>query len=130
MKFAVSLAFATLLAGCTQTVPSAGHEYSTPTPQPSVAAFGQSHQVGDLVVTPVSLIEDSRCAANAMCVWQGRMIIATQIGRKGRTETVRLTLHDSKRVLGKTLTLETAVPGRQSGVEIAAGEYRFGFSGG
>ncbi len=121
---------ALLLGGCTQTAPAKGHEYSTPTPQPAEAGFNQSLALNGVTITPLSLVEDSRCPINAMCVWQGRLIISARIARDGREEDVRLSLKEPKQVLGRTITLETALPSRQSGVEIAAEDYRFSFSGG
>ncbi|MFC4255966.1 hypothetical protein GRI97_12470 [Altererythrobacter xixiisoli] len=130
MKSAVSLALAILLAGCTQTVPSATHENSTPAPQPAAAGFDQEQRVGRLIVTPLALIEDSRCPINAICVWQGRLILSARVALNRQVDTVRLTLREPKKVHGRTITLETATPNRQSGVVIAPGDYRFGFSGG
>lgn len=122
------LALLTALGACT-IIPAGTGVESASLPQGSVAALGQSVQVGALVVTPQSVVEDSRCPINARCVWAGRLIVKTRIDGKGWRETADLTLGEPYATHGTALALTSGEPGRMAGEgrETKPGDYRFGF---
>ena len=64
---------ATLPAACTSLgdVPAAQAVLSEGTP----TRLGVPVRVGAVVVTPLEVVEDSRCPINARCVWAGRLIV-------------------------------------------------------
>ena len=95
-----------------------------------MAMLGQPTRVGRLVVTPISVVEDSRCPINARCVWAGRLVLATRIDAGRRHETRDLTLGKSEAVLGTTMTLTSAEPGKLAGAQPPQPPTLFGFEGG
>ena len=123
MKTPFALALAPLaLAGCT-VVPAPD---STP-PQPAGYAvpLGQPVRVGDLVVTPTRLVEDSRCPMNARCIWAGRVVVKTRIAGDGWADTADLTLGEPYGTHGKVLALVSVRPEKTTDHEIQTDEFRF-----
>jgi len=110
------------LAGCA-IVPTPD---STP-PQPAGYAvpLGQPVRVGDLVVTPKKLVEDSRCPMNARCVWAGRVVVKTTIAGPGWADTADLTLGEPYGSHGKVVALVSARPDKVAGTETQPMDYRF-----
>lgn len=129
-RFATFTLLAGTIAACA-TVPDApivsnGPAASTGTPVP----LGKPVVTGDLVATPMELHEDSRCPANARCVWAGRVIVLTRIDGAGWRETAYLTLGEPYATHGTRLTLTGASPTAMTGETIAPEDYRFTYSGG
>ena len=124
MKTLAALAVPLAIAGCTLVPPPA----STP-PQPSGYAvpFDVPVQVGDLVVTPKKLVEDSRCPMNARCVWAGRVVVTARIVGPGFADTADLTLGEPFGTHGKMLSLVSVRPEKTTQTEITARDYRFAF---
>ena len=121
MKQIVSIIAAACLAACA-TIPSAA-----PIRSDGLAAIGQATRVGALVVTPQSVIEDSRCPINARCVWAGRLVLGTRIEGAGWRETVNLTLGQPYATHGAGLALVSAEPGKMAGSTPSPPASLFGF---
>ena len=121
MKQIVSIIAAASLAACA-TIPSAA-----PIRSDGLAAIGQSTRVGGLVVTPQSVIEDSRCPINARCVWAGRLILKSRIDGAGWRETANLTLGVPYTTHGAGLALVSAEPGKMAGAIPSPPASLFGF---
>ena len=121
MKQMFSIVAAACLTACA-TVPAAA-----PVRTNGLAAIGQSTRVGALVVTPQSLIEDSRCPINARCVWSGRLVLSTRIEGRGWRETVNLTLGQPYATHGAGLALVSAEPGKMAGSPPSPPASLFGF---
>ena len=101
------------LAACAS-FPAASSTTGTPT-----AGFGQTANVGPLLVRPIALVEDSRCPINARCVWAGRLVILAEVTYNGGSETLQgnLTL-GAPLVLGReSVTLVAGEPGKLAGAE-------------
>ena len=92
-----------------------------------LAAMGQPTRVGRLVVTPQSLVEDSRCPINARCIWAGRLVLKTRIDGAGWRETVDLTLGQPHSTHGTGLALVSAEPGKTAGATPSPPANLFGF---
>ena len=120
-SFAVFLAPA-LLAACTMVPPP---DSTPPQPQGYAVPLGVPVRVGDLVVTPKKLVEDSRCPMNARCVWAGRAIVTTRIVGPDFADTADLTLGDSFGARGRMLALVAVRPDKTAGRETKPSEYRF-----
>lgn len=131
MRFTTTLAIAALatLAGCA-TSENAPIVDGIPLAEGSFVPLDQPVTVGSLVATPKEIIEDSRCPENARCVWAGRLIVSTRIDGPGWRETVPLTLGNAHATHGTTITLVSALPGKQAEREAPPGAYRFVYSGG
>ena len=117
MKRALTLLAPLLLAACA-TAPM------MPPPQPpSVISASATVPLGDratldgLTITPLKLVEDSRCPINARCVWAGRLILRTVFGAGGSNETRDFTLGTAQAVPGGSLTLVGAEPGKLAGTQ-------------
>lgn len=100
-------------------------------PREGPVALGQTAYVGGPLVTPVAVVEDSRCPMNARCIWAGRLVVRVAIrGHSGGGSwTMRrdLTLGTPHPVADGALTLVAATPGRMAGTELRSADYRFTF---
>ena len=88
-------------------------------------ALDQPQQLGRFVVTPLAVVEDSRCPMNARCVWAGRVVVRVAI-EDGRERLER------KLVLGEPaapgVVLDGVTPDKMAGADAPAMDYRFQFS--
>lgn len=96
-------------------------------------AIGQSQDVGlnkgDLVVTPLEVIEDSRCPIEAECVWEGQVVLRAQLTLGHEVITVDLNTQEPLRINAGMLSIgEVAPEGSVEWMPIAAEAYRFGFT--
>lgn len=82
-----------------------------------------------LVVTPIRLIEDSRCPADATCVWAGQAVLETRLDGTGWRQTVQLKAGTPYEVRGQTVRLLSVEPGKQAERQIPVANYRFKFEG-
>ena len=121
MRSALTL-FATLVLSACATFPGPSATTDSPT-----AGFGQTANVGGVLIRPISLVEDSRCPINARCVWAGRLILRTQFSAGGPRETRDFTLGTPQAVPGGSLTLVGAEPGKLAGAEGNPPANRFTF---
>ena len=119
-----TLAFATLALAACATLPAASATTGT-----STARYGETANVGPLLVRPIALVEDSRCPINARCVWAGRLVIKAQVTFNGGSETLttNMTL-GTPLVLGReSVTLVAGEPGKLAGAEGNPPANRFTF---
>ncbi|MBU2033513.1 MAG: hypothetical protein KKH37_07075 [Alphaproteobacteria bacterium] len=127
-RLALSLAFPALGAcAIIPDTPMVGQEAAS---QGTPIPIGQSAWVGDAIVTPLALVEDSRCAAGTQCVWEGRVVVSTRITSTHWQQTVPLTLGEPYRVMSREFVLASADPTKNAGQEIPPGAYRFAFTAG
>ena len=91
------------------------------------ARMGETVAVGGPRVTPLALIEDSRCPQGVQCVWAGRVRIRATISTLTIKLTRDLTLGEPFPVADGTLTLADVRPMRAKDAAIASADYRFGF---
>lgn len=117
-----------VLAGCA-VVPAP--DSTPPAPVGSMVALGQKLRVGPLTVTPLTVVEDSRCPINARCVWAGRLVVRTRIEGQAGGETWRDTtdmrLGETFGTHGYVIALSSGEPGRTAGRETPLTEYRFSY---
>ncbi len=118
---AVSLAGAALLGGCS-TVPLA------PAGSNGWQALGEMRDYGPQI-TPLEVIEDSRCPATTDCGQAGTIKILTRITLFGgdwvRDEVLAIDQHIE--VADGSVALVAVLPVRKSGRVIAPGEYLFAY---
>lgn len=79
-------------------------------------------------VTPLKLIEDSRCPMNARCVWAGRVVIRARVQTGRGAQTMDLVLGQPVRVADGMLALTSVTPEKIAGVQPRRTPYRFGFT--
>lgn len=93
-------------------------------------AIGESQQVfADFRVTPLEVLEDSRCPIEADCIWEGQVRLRAQLDLGH--ESIEAELNSSKpmRINGGFLSVAEVAP--EASVQwspIEANDYRFGFS--
>lgn len=95
------------------------------TPAPGSVGLGETARVGRYRVTPLMVLEDSRCPMNARCVWAGRLVLRVAI-RDGRQRLRRdLTLGQAG---APGILLDGVTPDRVAGSGTKVLRYRFSFS--
>ena len=124
MKAVFALAASALIGACTLVPPP---NSTLPQPQGYAVPFEVPVRVGDLVVTPKKLVEDSRCPMNARCVWAGRVVVTARIVGPGFSDTADLTLGEPFGTNGKMLALVSVQPEKTTQAEIVPRDYRFAF---
>ena len=101
---------------------------SAPRPTEGPVSLGQTAYVGGPRVRPESVVEDSRCPANARCVWAGRAIVRVAVVTGSGMRRMDLTLGQPVRVADGTLTLVSVTPDRVAGAKPRPKAYRFAFA--
>jgi hypothetical protein len=81
-----------------------------------------------VAITPLRLIEDSRCPADAMCVHQGQARVLARIARAGSSREVEMTLGGAPASLGGRVDLVAVCPYPLASQPAAPGDRRFVFS--
>lgn len=109
-----------LIAGCATTPPPSDNGLS-------YAKLGQTVYVDGPRVTPLSVIEDSRCPKDVVCVWAGRLRISARIDLGSRSETRELTLGQPQQIADGSLELVEAAPYPMRDRPATPAAYRFGF---
>lgn len=116
------LAFAP--AGCA-VIPDAPIVEGTPWAEGTAVPLDQPVRVGEVVVTPKRVVEDSRCPANARCVWAGRLIVRTRIDGAGWRDTADITLGETYGTHGHLMALVAGMPEKMAERETPPSAYRF-----
>jgi hypothetical protein len=116
-----ALAMLALVGGCASTPPPPSGDGI------ARARLGETVRVDGPKVTPLAVIEDSRCPADVQCVWAGRVRISARIDLSSGSQTRELTLGQPQQVADGSLTLVEATPTKRSRETIEPGDYRFGF---
>jgi len=121
-RFTLPLLALSALAAC------ATVDARTPALAGTAVPLDQPVAVGNLVATPLAVVEDSRCPINARCVRAGDLIVSTRITGNGWTETAPLKLGEPHATHGNTIMLSSGEPGRMAGTaQTAPRDYRFTF---
>ncbi|KMS59172.1 hypothetical protein V474_08085 [Novosphingobium barchaimii LL02] len=94
------------------------------------AALGQTVTVDGPRVTPLAVLEDSRCPMNARCVWGGQLRLRLRID-SGRGGEIEITSGKPITIADGTLELVQVRPDKVAGAAnngaIRSSDYRFGF---
>jgi hypothetical protein len=91
------------------------------------ARLGQTVAVDGPRVTPIRVLEDSRCPMEARCVWAGQVRLQVRI-RTGSGSTVReIVSNRPLPVADGTLELVSIMPPKSTQHPIRNRDYRFGF---
>ena len=119
-KHSIPLALtAVLLAGCVTT--RADEDGSV------TARLGQTVNVGGPRVTPLAVLEDSRCPMEARCVWAGRLRLSLRV-TTGAGSSVREIASDKPlQIADGQLEIVNVMPPRSVRGPIRTGDYRFSF---
>ena len=121
MRTLITLMAAPLaLAGCATTSPPAQDGVAR-------AALNQKVHVDGPQVTPLAVLEDSRCPAEVQCVWAGQVRLAIRVHLGSGDREMEITSGVPLPVADGTLELVEIIPARRSGADIKPNDYRFGF---
>ncbi len=114
------------LAGCaaSPTAPANGTDPS----KFVTAGLGKSVRIGTVAITPLSILEDSRCPANVQCIQAGTVRIAAKLQTNGTTETAKLGFMTPYQLGGRWIHLVAVCPYPVHPMKIAKAEYRFTFA--
>jgi hypothetical protein len=117
-------ALGTLALAACATTPATGE------PRDGIARAGLNERVyvDGPYVTPLALVEDSRCPANARCVSAGRTRVTVRIDLGSRSEVREVCSDTPLQVADGALSLVEVWPERRAGEQPAEQKpYRFGF---
>lgn len=100
-----------------------------PLPPMSQARLGETVTVGPYRVTPVSVLEDSRCPAKVTCVWAGQVRLQLRVVaiRGGERFTGEMTSLRPLQLRRGELRLRTIQPPNTRAGHPRPAQYRFGF---
>lgn len=130
---AIPFALGLLLAGCAPAAPLPA-TLVNPEDGLSRTVIGRTVAVGGPKITPLAVIEDSRCPADVACVWAGRVRITVRVDLGRGSEMRELTMATPVQVADGALELVEVLPTKPAPGEaaLAPGDYRFGlrFMGG
>lgn len=82
----------------------------------------------DATVTPLEVVEDSRCPSGVRCVWAGRVRVKVRVQTAERTDEAVLAVGETVRHGGLGVTLTNVAPYPEANVAIASNQYRFTFA--
>ncbi len=99
---------------------------STTTTGVFTLALGETGESHGWSVTPVKLLEDSRCPADVQCIQAGTVRVSVRVMKETTTEE-SLTLLTPALIKGGKITLLTVAPAPHSATPLQSGEYRFSF---
>ena len=120
MKLALLAPIALALTGCVTVQPSSDGI--------ARAKIGQTVYVGGPKVTPLAVLEDSRCPMNARCVWAGQVRLSVRITLGSRSEVREIVSNKPIPVADGQLELVEVTPDRVAGGKpFPKQDYRFGF---
>ena len=89
------------------------------------AKLGQTVDVGGPKVTPLAVLEDSRCPMEARCIWAGRVRLTVRV-TTGAGSTVRELASDKPlQIADGRLTLQSTMPPRSTQRTLVPSDYRF-----
>jgi hypothetical protein len=91
------------------------------------AGLGETVRIDGPRVTPLEVLEDSRCPMNARCVWAGQVRLKVRIRLGTHDEERELTSGKPVPVADGSLELVEVQPDRVAGEAFDAKDYRFGF---
>jgi hypothetical protein len=119
IKPALALLAPLLLAGCVT--------YHVRGDGVARAGLGETAHVDGPSVTPLEVLEDSRCPMNARCVWAGQVRLKVRVHLGARDEERELTSNKPVPVADGALELVEVQPDRVAGETFDPKNYRFGF---
>lgn len=119
---------AALLLGATG--PSATTPLDGATPTAASHGLGVEQQLAtDVMITPLSVVEDSRCPVDALCVQAGQLVVTARIDHPGGSATRTMTLGTTTLAAGGTVLFADAEERRLGdGAGEAATWFRFTYA--
>lgn len=83
---------------------------------------------GDIQVTALEVLEDSRCPSDVQCIWAGRVVVKTEL-KSGQTTKIENMELGSKIVFAnKEISLTEVTPYPKQGDVIEPDDYKFKYT--
>ncbi|MGE3691317.1 MAG: hypothetical protein AB7F98_08050 [Novosphingobium sp.] len=119
-----TLAALTLAAGVSSPAAAA-----TPLPPLTYARLGQTVTIGGYRVTPIAVLEDSRCPAMVTCVWSGQVRLSLRVAAiRGRERfNGEMTSMQPLQLRRGALQIRITQPQNTRAGSPRPAQYRFGF---
>ena len=117
----------TLLLSLALAAMCGGSAASAREPASTIARIGKRVSVDGPSVTPLRVLEDSRCPMEARCVWAGQVRLLVRIGTGRRRALREITSNMPIRIADGTLELVSVMPPRSVQRTLRARDYHFGF---
>lgn len=96
---------------------------------PGLLALGQRGVFGNLALTPLAVMEDSRCPEGVDCAWPGRVVLRVAVEQDGNRSEITLESGHATQVGAASIVLRTVQPVRtMANRENLTDQYRFGFT--
>lgn len=89
--------------------------------------YDETGRVGAISITPLEIVEDSRCPINAMCVWQGTVRVSVRLSSSAGVTTETLTINTPFQVASQSVTLTAVTPYPNTTAKYSKDTYRFTF---
>lgn len=124
-RFTLAALAASALMSCAPAMQTA---LDRPHADAEYVALQQSFDLGALTVTPLRVLEDSRCPLQTNCVWAGRLIVETLVVGPDWQQTVAFNLGEAQVVNGFAILLSGVIPEVNTEGEAKRDDYRFAFA--
>lgn len=89
--------------------------------------FAQAVTAGPITITPMTLIEDSRCPVSVQCIQAGTVRIKAMVKSASGTSEMTLALGTPSTTEAETITLIGVYPGKSAGKTVPNSAYQFTF---
>ncbi len=96
-------------------------------PATTTAGVGQKIVVNGVSVTPIEVVEDSRCPSNVQCIQAGTVRLKVRLESEGNVQEETLKIGTQITFAGKRVTLSAVLPVKNSTKVIVSSEYKFTF---
>ncbi len=100
---------------------------AVPEAESTVAVLKQRILTNGMHITPLEVVNDSRCPIDVQCIQAGTVTVRALIEVGTNSETVTLTLNKATTFVGKRITLVSATPAKSSKQVILPTDYKLGF---
>ncbi len=91
------------------------------------AKLNQKILNNEVYITPLKIIEDSRCPADVTCIWAGQVRLQAKL-QSGNSEQEIILISGKPFIFsGKSVTLTDILPAKDSKKEVPLSEYGFDF---
>lgn len=92
-----------------------------------IGETGKSSASSGVEITPIGILEDSRCPTDVQCVQAGTVRVRANVRTKSGVSTADFKLGEAVTVGGETVTLTTVLPEKNSKKPVVYADYLFTF---
>ena len=93
----------------------------------TMTSLGKTITVEGVLITPTTVVEDSRCPVNVQCIQAGTVRVITRLESEGNKQEVTLTLNTPITFAGKRVELQEVTPVKNTKTAFEKDAYVFKF---